>query len=135
MPAIAFTSVVLPEPERPKSATIGASLRNAASSAKAPRRTATSTSSMARRLASARRTSHSESASAPSDSTTEKMRQAQRLRVAARHLRERVDGERQRLRLAGNVGDERDGRAELAQGAREREQRAGDDARTSRAAA
>ena len=55
--------------------------------------------------------------------------EAQRLRVAARHLRERVDGERQRLGLAGNVRDEGDRRAELAQPARERQQRSGDDAR------
>jgi hypothetical protein len=47
-PAMAFTIVDFPEPERPKRATIGAPDANAASTLKPPRRMATSTSSMAR---------------------------------------------------------------------------------------
>src|SRR4029077_3290369 len=54
--------------------------------------------------------------------------QSQRLRVTARHLRERVDRKRQRLGLSRNVGDKGDGRAELAEGARERPGRPCDDA-------
>ena len=136
MPAIACTSVVLPEPERPKSATIGASLANAASSAEgaAARR---------RRRPQAWRVSGGACAAHEPFGERERgererhreERQAQRLVVAAGHLGEGVDRERQRLRLAGDVGDERDGGAELAQRAREAEQRAGDHARAARAAA
>ena len=49
--------------------------------------------------------------------------------VAARHLREGVDGGRQGLRLAGDVGDEGDGGAELAHRLGEAQDQPGDDAR------
>src|SRR5579862_3120720 len=128
MPAIAFTIVDFPEPDRPKSATMGASLRNAASSVNDPRRAATSTSSMARirRVAPAREPlGESQRRKRQHDGED---RKAQRLRVAAGHLRVRVDRERQGARLARYVRHERDRRAELAQRPREGEQGARDDA-------
>src|SRR5258706_13988627 len=117
MPGIASTSVVFPEPERPKSATIGASLANAASSRNLPRGTATSTSSMVRaRRASAHQPFGEGERNERKHDGEE--RQAKRLRIAARNLGERVDRERQRARLARNVGHEGDGRAEFTQRAR-----------------
>jgi len=53
--------------------------------------------------------------------------QPERPGFAAWNLREGVDQRRQRLRLAGNIRHEGDGGAELAHGAREGENGAGDD--------
>src|SRR6476619_3270013 len=101
MPAMAFTRVVLPEPERPKNATIGASLANAASMRKSSRRTATSTSSMrAALVAPDHPLGQRQRAEGHQDRDD---REAQRLGVAVRHLRRRVDRQRQRARLAGDV--------------------------------
>ena len=60
--------------------------------------------------------------------------QPQRAGVAARHLGEGVDRRRQGLGLAGDVGDEGDGGAELAHRLGEGQDRAGDDARQASAA-
>src|SRR5438270_12312329 len=105
MPAIAFTSVVFPEPDRPKSATIGASLRNAASRRKAPRATAMSTSSM---VCTRRTAAHEPFGKRERGERKQhgQDREAQRRRIAAGDLREGVDRERQGARLAGNVRDE-----------------------------
>src|SRR6185369_1223971 len=121
IPAMAFTSVVFPEPERPKSATMGASLENAASSRNLPRGTATSTSSMVRTRGAATHQPFGECERRERKQHGEE-REAHRLSIAARNLRERVDRERQRARLARNVGDEGDGGAEFSQRARERKE-------------
>src|SRR5690349_15752333 len=119
VPAMAFTRVVLPEPDRPKSATMGASLSNAASTRKSPRRTETSTSSIG---GPAMATNHPLGKSERGERHQHRDdREAQCLRVAVRHLGRGVDRERQRARLAGNVGDEGYRRAELSQRAREGE--------------
>ena len=55
-------------------------------------------------------------------------RQPRRFRLAARRLQRGVDRQRQGARLAGNVGDEGDDRAELAEARGERGDHAGDDA-------
>src|SRR6185369_3053805 len=104
-----------------KRATMGASLENAASRRKVPRGTATSTSSMVRARGAATHQPLGECERCEREQHGEE-RQAHRLRIAARNLGERVDRERQRARLAGNVGDEGDGRAEFSQRARERKE-------------
>src|SRR5437763_4090225 len=127
-PAIASTSVVLPEPERPKRATIGASAAKRASSRKAPRRAVRSTSSIG--AASPDVASHQpfgDDERAEREQHREQ-RKPQRLRIPARHLDRAVDRERQRLGLPGDAGDERDRRTEFPERAGEAEERAGDDA-------
>ena len=57
------------------------------------------------------------------------MQEPQRGRVAVGRLGQRVDGDGNRARLAGNIGDEGDGGAELAEAAGEGEHQAGENAR------
>ena len=99
IPAIALTTLVLPEPERPKRPTIGASAENLTSRWKSPSCCSMSTSIIALRLRGAagepfRRRERDDRQHDRDDA------EAQRLRIAAGHLRERVDRQRQRLRLA-----------------------------------
>ena len=61
-------------------------------------------------------------------------RQTQSTDIAARNLRQRVDRGRNGLRLAGNIGDEGDRRAEFAERLGEGENGADDDAPARRAA-
>src|SRR4029079_234553 len=127
-PATRLSTVLLPQPERPKRAVTVASDVNAACSLNAPRRRSTSISM---RIAEdpAVRARHEQLRRKQRDERKEHRDHAQthRLRVAAGHLRVGVDRERQRLRLAWNVRHERNRRAELAEAAREGKQHAGDD--------
>ena len=128
---MALTSEVLPAPDRPKRATSPPPRGEAGieqESAQAMldvdgERHSTSSRRLARRAISsdASRRQHGDG--------DRDEGQAQRAHVAARHLREGVDGRGQRLRLAGDVGDEGDGGAELAHGLGEAQDHAGDDAR------
>src|SRR5262245_375298 len=107
--------VVFPAPDRPKSAVIPGPVENDASSANAPMRKRASNSSIAAGSADVR---------APQQELGGHQRdqrqhdgedaEAQGLRVAAGHLREGVDRERQRLGLSRNIGHERDGGTEFA---------------------
>src|SRR5436190_6074885 len=129
-PAIMLTIEVLPAPEGPYSAVAPPSVSNRAAIAKSPRRFSTSTKSI------------SVSVIAHAGAPREPLRRNQRRErdhdgdddkagrggIAVRDLREGVDRSRQRLRLAGNVGDEGDGGAELAERLGEAQHHAGDDA-------
>ena len=133
-PATTCSSVVLPAPDGPTIAVRPRAGPDRTSSAMRSRRWRTSTARLiaappsaapARRRRRARRTRRA----------TESAASRQHAGVAARRLRQRVDGERQRLRLARDVRDERDRGAELAEGLGEAEDRAGEDARARPAAA
>src|SRR5204863_1057784 len=128
MPAIACTMEVLPDPDRPKRATIGASAAKAPSNENVPRRSAASSSIMGgfRPAAAHEPLGEGERREGKDDREDAK---ADHLRVLPRHLRERIDRERERLRFSGDVRYERDRGAEFAQRAREGEDRARDDAR------
>src|SRR6185503_14185686 len=128
-PAIAFTSVLLPAPERPKSATMGASAAKRASRRNPPCISVTSTSSMGRLGAAAAAHEPFREGERRDRERDGEEREAQDLVVVTGGLRERVDRERQRLRLARDVRDEGDRGAELTERAREGEDRAGDEAR------
>src|SRR4051794_29597056 len=116
-PAMTLISDVLPDPERPNSAVSPPSASNAASRRKAPRRwrTATSIISMPEGAAGG----------ALDDPLRQKQRrrrdrdrdqgETQRADLAAGNLRQRIDRGRQGLCLAGDVRDEGDRRAELAE--------------------
>ena len=129
-PAMTLTSEVLPEPERPNSAVSPPPVSKRASSRKAPSRCRMSTlerhSTSSRRSALARH--HLGGEQRQHRDRDRDQRQPQRAGIAARHLREGVDRRRQRLRLAGDVGDEGDGGAELAHRLGEAQDHAGDDA-------
>src|SRR4029078_8143138 len=127
MPAIACTMEVLPDPDRPKSATIGASAAKAPSNENVPLRSAASSSIMVGFGPGAAHEALGEGERREGEDDREDAK-ADHLRVLPRHLRERIDRERERLRLAPGVPDDRDGRAEFAQRAREGEDRARDDA-------
>src|SRR5262245_65405089 len=102
-PAIRLRTVLLPAPERPKSAVTPGPVLNAASSAKPPTRQRTSNSSIA--AGGAHGGAAHENLGSHQRAEREQDRQnakTQRLRVAARHLREGINRKRQRLRLAGN---------------------------------
>src|SRR3954471_12814727 len=129
-PAIRLSTVLLPAPERPKSAVTPPPVVNAASSAKAPTWQRTSNSSIAAGGA------HGGAPHQDFGSHERRERQddrenaqAQRLRVASGHLGKGVDRERQRLGLARNVGYESDRGAEFAEAAGERKQHAREDTR------
>src|SRR4030095_8544982 len=129
-PAMALTSVLLPAPERPNSPTTGASAAKRARSTQLPTCCSGSTSIIGLRSGGA--------CGQPFGSDERENGQhdrydaeAPRLRVATRCLRQCVDGQRQCFRLAWDVGNECDRRAELAETAGERQQNAGDDARQS----
>src|SRR5256885_12968382 len=130
MPATPLTTEVLPAPERPNNAVTPSPASKAAFIWKAPSRRSMSTVSVI---------AHDPSRRAPHQhfrniqrSERQQYRnetQPQRRLVSRRRLGKGIDRERQRARLAGDVGDERDGRAELAQAAREGQQHARDDSR------
>src|SRR5712671_6987480 len=118
-PAIALTSEVLPEPERPNSAVSPPPLSKAASSRKSPRRCSTATLSMSYLL---------DPPDAPRGALDQRLggeqcqhrnrdrneSQPQGREIAAGHLGQHVDRGRQRLGLARNVRHEGDRRAEFA---------------------
>src|SRR6185503_11721638 len=117
-PAIRLSTVLLPAPERPKSAVTAPPVMNAASSEKLPTRQRTSNSSIAARGAHrGAAQEHLRGHQRGEGQQDREYAEPQRLRVAAGHLGEGVDRERQRLRFPWDVGDEGDGGAELAQDA------------------
>src|SRR5882672_720482 len=130
MPAMALTTEVLPAPDRPNSAVTPSPVWNEAERLQAPSLRSTSTDSIFLAHYPARRAAHQDFRYVERGERQQHRddAQAHRGRVARRGLRVRVDRERQRARLARNVGNEGDGRAELAQAAREGEQHAGDHA-------
>src|SRR5437763_16305650 len=133
-PAIALTSEVLPEPERPNSAVSPPPLSKAAASRKPPRRCSPATLSMSYLL---------DPLDAPRGALDQRLggeqcqhrnrdrdeRQPQCREIAARHLDEHVDRRRQCLGLAGNVRDKGDRRAEFAECPGKGPDHAGEDAR------
>ena len=126
-----LTSDVLPEPEGPNSAVSRAARsRSARRARKSPSRWLMSTASVIRCpiRRPTRRASSSEASSASIEMAIEISVSRSAPVIAARHLREGVDRRRQRLRLAGDVGDEGDGGAELAHRLGEAQDHAGDDA-------
>src|SRR5579862_3747354 len=130
-PATMLISVVLPAPERPKRAVRPAPLSNAASSTKAPRRWVSATLSMrseAKRPAGRALDQRFRSKQRRQRDRDRHKRQAERPKVAARHLDQRVDECRQGLRFARDVRDEGDRRAEFPERAGEGEDHAGEDA-------
>src|SRR5712691_4185984 len=130
-PAIALTSVVLPAPERPNSAVRPAPLSNAASSTKSPKRcvTATLSTSEPQGTAGGALDQHLRDEQREERDRDRDGGQPQRREIAARYLDQRVDRGRQGLGLAGDVRDEGDRRAELAERASEGQDHAGEDAR------
>src|SRR5262245_25525176 len=92
-PAIAFTSVVFPEPERPKSAVMGASAAKRASSENDWRERPTSISSMGGGGARAPREPLGQRERGEREDHREDG-ELERLRVLSRHLRVGVDRER-----------------------------------------
>src|SRR6185295_12764759 len=102
IPAIALTTLVFPDPDGPKSPTIGASTENLTASSNAPSRCSMSMSIIALRPRGA--------ASEPFGCRQRDDRQndgddaqPQRLGVAAGNLGERINRQRQGLGLAGDV--------------------------------
>src|SRR5712672_3302368 len=132
MPAMALTTEVLPAPERPKSAVTPSPASKAALRRNAPRRRSMSTVSV---IASHPfcRTAHQYFRNVERGERKQHRNEAQPQRglVSRRRLRIGIDRERQRARLAGYVGDESNGRAELSQAARKGQQHACDDSRQS----
>src|SRR6185436_19582734 len=128
IPAMALMTLVLPEPERPKRPTMGASAANLTSRWKEPSCCSISTLIIALRLrgAAGEPLGRGERGDRQHDRDEA---ETHRLRVAARHLGETIYRQRQSLRLSGNVGDESNRGAEFAQPARERKQCPGDDPR------
>ena len=130
-PAIMLMTLVLPAPDGPNSAVAPLSLANATSSANSP--SCFSTWTDEHRQLPCKRCRRAPREPFRGDQRRKRDddrndHQLERGGVAARHLRERVDRRRDRLRLARNVGDEGDGGAELAERPREGEHHAGDDA-------
>src|SRR3546814_612557 len=129
-PAIMFTTEVLPAPDRPNRA-----VTPGPASKRTPRRKAPRPASMS--------TDRVKAAYPPGNAPCEHLRadqrehrqgdgdqrQAHRGALPARDLEQRVDGDRQRARLARNVRDEGDGGAELAESLGEGEDGAGVDPR------
>src|SRR3954469_25657320 len=122
-----LTSDVLPDPERPNSAVSPPSAANAASSTKAPRRwrAATSIMSVAERPAGGALDDPLREKQRRRRDRDRDQRQPQRADFAAGNLRQRIDRGRQGLRLAGDVRHKGNRRAELAEGAREGQDHAG----------
>src|SRR6266581_232978 len=130
-PAIALISEVLPAPERPKRAVRPPALSNAASSAKLPKWCPTATLSTSEPLSTARRPldQHLGDEQRGERDRDRHKRQAKRREIAAGDLDQHVDRGRQGLGFAGDVRDEGDRRAELAERAGKGEDHAGDDPR------
>src|SRR5258708_1881746 len=116
-PEFMLTSVVLPAPEGPNTAVTPFPVWKRALRKKSPCRFSTSTPSMlfpVKAHAGAARKPFGRHQRGQRDGDGHQ-HQAPRRRVAARHLGEGVDGGRDGLRLARNVGHERDGAPELAE--------------------
>src|SRR5262245_57830194 len=116
-PAIMLTIVVLPPPEGPNSAVAPPTVSNLATIGKLPNRFSTSTRSMSFSVEA-----RAGAARQPFGRDQRDQRQGDRdddqpqcRAVPGGYLRVGVDRRGNRLRLAGNVGDERDGGAELAE--------------------
>ena len=133
-PATMLSSVVLPPPEGPTSASVGAATRMSASTVVVPSVRRTRISITAPR-APKPRASASEAASATTAMAIATDRQPPCARRAVGVLRGVVDRGRERLRLAGNIGDESDGGAELADRLGEAEDEPAPSRRAARAAA
>src|SRR5262245_27147716 len=128
MPAIALITEVLPAPDRPKSAVTPSPASNDAARRNSPSPRSMSSDSIF--------AGNPERGSAHQDLGDVERGEGQQHGedaqphggcVAGGDLRIGVDGERQRARLPGYVRHESDGRAELAEAAREGEQHTGDD--------
>src|SRR5258706_10972582 len=116
-PAIMLTIVVLPAPDGPNRAVTPPEVSNCADSAKSPSCFSTETASILFTVeprAGAARQPFGGNQRDQRDGDRHDDEAAGR-RVAAGNLRERVDRRRDGLRLARNVGHERDGGAKLAQ--------------------
>src|SRR5450432_1664314 len=129
-PAIMLTSVVLPAPEGPNTPVTPLPLWKRALREKSPSRFSTSTPSILFPVEA-----HAGAARKPfgGDQRGKRNRnghqhQAAGRRISVGHLGVGVDGGRDGLRLARNVGHERDGGAELAERLGEAEQDAGNEA-------
>src|SRR5262245_59679504 len=126
-PAIMLTMDVLPEPEGPNSAVTPPSVSNFAATEKSPRRFSTSTSMLLpvepRTGAPREPFRHHERRERDHDGNDN---EAQRGSIATGHLGISIDGRRDGLRLARDVGDERDRGTELAQRLGEAQHHAGD---------
>src|SRR5580704_2581773 len=130
-PAIMLTSVVLPAPEGPNTPVTPFPLWKRALREKSPSRFSTSTSSMlfpVEAHAGAPRQPFGRHQRGERDHDRHQHQPPGR-RIAVGYLSESVDGGRDRLRLARNVGHEGDGGAELAERLGEAEHDAGDEAR------
>src|SRR5207342_1550653 len=130
-PPIMLTMEVLPAPDGPNSAVAPPVVSNFAAIWNSPSRFSTSTESISVSVIT-----HAGAAGEPFRGDEGRQRdddgdddKAHRRGVAVGDLRERVDRRRQRLCLAGDVGDEGDGGAELAERLGERQHHAGVDAR------
>src|SRR5262245_30490253 len=116
-PAIMLTIEVLPEPDAPNSAVTPPAVSNFAASENSPSLFSTSTASISIPVVS-----HAGTPREPlgCDQRGERDNDRHQYKshcrgVATGHLRQCVDRGRDRLRLAGDVGDEGDGGAELAE--------------------
>src|SRR6266568_5340709 len=116
-PAIALISEVLPAPERPKSAVRPPTLSNAASRTKLPKWCSTTTRSTSEPLGAARcpLDQHLGDEQRGERDRDRHKRQPKRREIAAGDLDQHIDRGRQCLGFAGDVRDEGDRRAELAE--------------------
>src|ERR1700674_4662918 len=128
-PAIMLSSVVLPDPERPKNAVTCPCASTCARRWNWPRRRSTSISIMAGYSTTGTANQDFRNDQSDEGKHDGKDTQAQCLQVPGRRLGIAINGKRQGARLARNVGDKSDGGAELPQAAREGKQHPGDDAR------
>ena len=128
-------------PDAPKTPSTGPSLATATSSAKPRKRWRTRASShIAAAQPASRRRWRAESQKEPRSAAEARASTLTRDELhdrglAVAHVQQRVDGDRDRARLALDVAGEHDRGAELAERAREAEHRAGERARAARAAA
>src|SRR5215831_18642644 len=130
IPAMALTTEVLPAPERPKSAVTPSPPSNAAARRNSPRLRSTSSESIVASYAARGAPHHDFGEIQRGEREHDREHaQTQRRGVARRDLGVGVDRKRQRARLAGDVRYEGDGRAELSEATRKRQEHTGDDAR------
>src|SRR5215212_1171824 len=130
-PAIILTKVVLPAPDGPNNAVTPLFASKRTASEKSPSFFSASTDSISISVeagAGAARQPFGGDQRRERDDDGDDNQPARRA-FATRHLHEGVDCRRDGLRLAGNIGHEGDGGAELAQRLGEAEHHAGDDAR------
>src|SRR6266496_242806 len=129
-PATMLMIEVLPEPDGPNSAVTPSAASNFAAMVKSANRFSTATLSMSAsvqpNVGAAREPFGADQGDQRDQDRDE--HQSPGRRIAARGLRVGVDRGRDGLRLARNVGDERDGGAEFAQRLGKAQHHAGDDA-------